>query len=83
MRVDVRLEEDVWRRAVKFMRENDLDGPSACVKVLVELGLSRADQLEAGLRSAALREGLRQGKKKFNEIAERLSSRARSTGDFD
>ena len=65
MRVDVRLEEDVWKRVARFMHANGLEGPSACVKVLVELGLSRVEEIEPSLRSAAVREGLRQGKKQL------------------
>lgn len=61
-RVDVRLDDEVFETVKRFRTENGIDTPSQAIRVLIDLGLSRVDQLEPAWRKSAWAEGTRAGK---------------------
>lgn len=66
-KVELRLDEDVWQRIRVFEYEHQLPSPHEAIRALIEIATRDVPALDAALRKAAWRAGVREGGKKLRE----------------
>lgn len=69
-RVTVRLDDDLRSRIHAFMRANDVDQIATAIRVALDAGLGRLEELEQDFLKRLIREGLSSG---YHTLFERLS----------
>lgn len=69
-RVTVRLDDDLRSRIAAFMRANDLDQLATAIRIALDAGLGRLEELEQDFLKRLIKEGLNTG---WHALFERLS----------
>lgn len=80
-KVELRLDEEVWQRIRAFEYEHHLPSPNEAIRALIDIATRDLPALDAALRKAAWRVGIREGGKKLK--AEIDAAVVRSLGAAD